>query len=69
MTREETSAEFVKTPARWAATPKFRYELHKELNDKIEKIRTEFEGYEGNKKILKSKTGLITDRLSYREYL
>jgi TPP-dependent indolepyruvate ferredoxin oxidoreductase alpha subunit len=61
-------AEFAKTPARWAATPRFRYELHKELNDKIEKIRTEFEGYEGNKKIIKSKTGLITDRLSYREY-
>jgi TPP-dependent indolepyruvate ferredoxin oxidoreductase alpha subunit len=61
-------AEFVKTPARWAATPRFRYELHKELNDKIEKIRAEFEGYEGNMKILKGKTGLITDRLSYREY-
>jgi TPP-dependent indolepyruvate ferredoxin oxidoreductase alpha subunit len=61
-------AEFVKTPARWAATPKFRYELHKELNDKIEKIRTEFEGYEGNKQIIKSKTGLITDRLYYQEY-
>ncbi len=61
-------AEFVKTPARWAATPKFRYELHKELNDKIEKIRAECEGYEGNKKIIKSKTGLITDRFSYQEY-
>jgi TPP-dependent indolepyruvate ferredoxin oxidoreductase alpha subunit len=61
-------AEFVKTPARWAATPKFRYELHKELNEKIEKIRTEFEGYEGNKQIIRSKTGLITDRLSYQEY-
>jgi TPP-dependent indolepyruvate ferredoxin oxidoreductase alpha subunit len=61
-------AEFVKTPARWAATPKFRYELHKELNDKIEQIRAEFEGYKGNKKILKGKTGLITDRLSCREF-
>jgi TPP-dependent indolepyruvate ferredoxin oxidoreductase alpha subunit len=61
-------AEFVKTPARWAATPKFRYELHKELNDKIEKIRAEFEGYEGNKQIIKSKSGLITDRLSYQEF-
>jgi len=62
------NAEFVKTPARWTATPKFRYELHKELNNKIEKIRTECEDYEGNKKIIKSKTGLITDRLFYREY-
>ena len=64
----QRQAEFVKTPARWAATPKFRYELHKALNDKIEKIRAECEGYEGNKKIIKSKTGLITDRLFYREY-
>lgn len=61
-------AEFVKTPVRWAATPKFRYELHKELNDKIEKIRAEHEQYEGNKKILKGKTGLVSDRLSYSEY-
>jgi TPP-dependent indolepyruvate ferredoxin oxidoreductase alpha subunit len=61
-------AEFVKTPARWAATPGFRYELHRELNNKIERIRAEHESYKGNRKIIKSETGLITDRLSYREF-
>jgi len=61
-------AEFVKTPARWTATPGFRYVLHKELNEKIEKIRAEHENYKGNKKIIKSKTGLITDRISCREF-
>jgi TPP-dependent indolepyruvate ferredoxin oxidoreductase alpha subunit len=66
--KEMKNAEFVKTPERWAATPKFRYELHKELNNKIEQIRVEFERYGGNKKIIKDKTGLITDKLVYREF-
>ena len=52
---------FKKDPSRWAATPKFRYELHRALNEKIEKIRGEFEAYEGNIKTIKSKTGVITD--------
>ena len=52
---------FNKNPSRWAATPKFRYELHRELNEKIEKIREEFETYEGNIKTIESKTGIITD--------
>jgi indolepyruvate ferredoxin oxidoreductase alpha subunit len=52
---------FNKDPSRWAATPKFRYQLHRELNEKIEKIREEFEAYEGNIKTIKSKTGVITD--------
>jgi len=54
-------SQFTKDPSRWAATPKFRYELHRELNEKIEKIREEFETYEGNIKTIKSKTGVITD--------
>jgi TPP-dependent indolepyruvate ferredoxin oxidoreductase alpha subunit len=54
-------SRFNKDPSRWAATPKFRYELHRELNEKIEKIREEFEAYEGNIKTIKSKTGIITD--------
>ncbi|MBA4390293.1 MAG: hypothetical protein C0399_05075 [Syntrophus sp. (in: bacteria)] len=62
------TAEFIKNPPRWAATPKFRYALHKELNEKIEKIRSEFEEYAGNKKIIKDKTGLITDKLSCLEF-
>lgn len=52
---------FNKNPGRWAATPKFRYELHRALNEKIEKIRHEFETYEGNRKRIKSKTGVITN--------
>ena len=31
-------ADFEKNPARWAATPKFRYKLHKELEEKLGKI-------------------------------
>lgn len=37
------SASFEKNPARWAATPKFRFLLHGELNEKLEKIRRHFE--------------------------
>ncbi len=57
-----TISRFTKNPARWAATPKFRFQLHKELNGKIENIREEFEKYEGNVTIKKGKTGVITDR-------
>jgi TPP-dependent indolepyruvate ferredoxin oxidoreductase alpha subunit len=57
-------SQFTKNPSRWAATPKFRYQLHGALNEKIEKIRAEFEGYEGNIKTMKNKTGIITDRHS-----
>ncbi|MCX5811224.1 MAG: hypothetical protein NT178_01570 [Proteobacteria bacterium] len=60
---------FIKNPARWAATPKFRYQLHKLLNEKTEKIRAEFEQYEGNTlKIMQGKTGVITDKRSYAEF-
>lgn len=31
-------SRFIKNPDRWAATPKFRYELHRRLNEKIEKM-------------------------------
>jgi len=60
--------EFIKNPARWAATPKFRYALHKELNKKIEKIREEFESYEGNELIMHGKRGVITNRREYVEF-
>lgn len=62
------AAEFIKNPPRWAATPKFRYALHKELNEKVKKIRSEFEVYAGNKKIIKNTTGFITDKMSNLEY-
>jgi len=57
-------SHFQKNPGRWAATPKFRYELHKALSDKIEKIRGEFEVYEGNTRTMGSATGIIMDRHS-----
>ena len=34
----ERTAIFEKNPSRWAATPKFRYQLHKELNKKLDSI-------------------------------
>jgi len=34
----ESAAQFKKDPARWAATPKFRFLLHQQLNDKIRRI-------------------------------
>jgi len=59
---------FNKNPGRWAATPKFRYQLHKALNEKIEKIREEFETYEGNVKTIRNKTGVITNDHSGLEF-
>jgi indolepyruvate ferredoxin oxidoreductase alpha subunit len=62
------SARFVRDPNRWAATPKFRYQLHRQLNEKIEKIRKEFEEYEGNHVTVKTQTGVITDKISRLEF-
>jgi indolepyruvate ferredoxin oxidoreductase alpha subunit len=36
-------AQFDKDPGRWAATPRFRLQLHKELNEKLNSIQEEFE--------------------------
>ncbi len=65
---ELENAFLKKEPGRWAATPKFRYQLHGELNDKIRRIRDAFETYEGNIAEYKGKTGLITDRFSRLEF-
>ena len=40
----DRKAVFEKDPARWAATPRFRYILHGELNQKLGKIGQKFEG-------------------------
>lgn len=62
-------SQFEKNPGRWAATPKFRFQLHQLINDKIERIREEFEHYEGNSKIMHgSKTGIITDKKEFLEF-
>lgn len=42
LTDNPKTADFQKDPLRWAATPKFRFLLHKELNEKLEKIADEF---------------------------
>ena len=34
-------ASFEKDPGRWAATPKFRYQLHKELNRKLDTVSSD----------------------------
>ncbi|NNG01326.1 MAG: indolepyruvate ferredoxin oxidoreductase subunit alpha [Desulfobacteraceae bacterium] len=39
-----TKADFVKDPSRWAATPKFRLKLHGELNVKLATIAERFSG-------------------------
>jgi len=41
-------ADFQKDPGRWAATPRFRFQLHKELNEKLHDIQEEFETSELN---------------------
>ncbi len=63
------NSKFVKDPSRWAATPKFRLQLHKILNDKTEKIRDEFERFEGNRKIIhEGRTGIITSKREFLDF-
>ncbi len=63
----ERRAQFDRDPGRWAATPRFRYVLHKELNDKLRQIETEFassplnETHDGPEKRL----GFIAAGVSY----
>ncbi len=64
----KNKASFIREPGRWAATPKFRYQLHGELNEKIKKISDAFETYEDNVVIRKGRVGLVTDRLSRLEF-
>lgn len=61
-------SSFKRDPGRWAATPRFRYRLHGELNEKITKISEAFETYEDNVIVRKKKEGLITDKLSSLEF-
>ncbi len=44
----ERPAAFEKDPGRWAATPRFRLILHRQLNEKIEKAREIFESFPEN---------------------
>lgn len=45
-------AAFKKDPARWAATPRYRLLLHRELNDKLAQVESEFEHAELNTCVL-----------------
>ncbi|MGB9629769.1 MAG: indolepyruvate ferredoxin oxidoreductase subunit alpha, partial [Thermodesulfobacteriota bacterium] len=40
--RLERKAHFPRNPERWSATPRFRFILHKQLNEKLQKISEEF---------------------------
>ena len=65
LTREralETLSRFDRNPARWAATPRFRYQLHQALNEKIERIREDFETFAGNELIMRGRVGIITQK-------
>jgi indolepyruvate ferredoxin oxidoreductase alpha subunit len=42
LSSNQTKAAFEKSPMRWAATPKFRFLLHQELNQKLGRIAEEF---------------------------
>ena len=48
VTRLERRADFQKDAHRWAATPRYRLALHKQLNDKLRRIAEEFESSQWN---------------------
>lgn len=59
-------AAFKKNAARWAATPAFRIGLHKELEEKLKKIREEFETAPFNSADDdKSSLGIIASGVAY----
>jgi indolepyruvate ferredoxin oxidoreductase alpha subunit len=60
-------AQFDKDPRRWAATPRFRLELHKELNEKLKGIREDFEASELNELVpgADRRLGFIAGGTSY----
>lgn len=64
----ERRPAFVKDPARWAATPRFRYLLHQELNQKLASIEAEFESSPLNVTLnghLRSPLGIIAGGACY----
>jgi indolepyruvate ferredoxin oxidoreductase, alpha subunit len=62
-------ANFEKDTNRWAATPRYRFQLHKELNAKLEKIIEEFEKNDTWNFIengdAKSKIGIVAAGMPY----
>ncbi|MBU1627808.1 indolepyruvate ferredoxin oxidoreductase subunit alpha [bacterium] len=61
--------EFKRNPQRWAATPRYRLILHRELNSKLEKIAREFEESEHLNYTInadgKGKLGIIAGGVCY----
>ncbi|TSA06030.1 MAG: FAD-binding protein [Comamonadaceae bacterium] len=51
-------ADFEKNPQRWAAAPRARLQLHKELNEKLTAIEKEFESWPGNQAFFPAGSGL-----------
>jgi len=59
---QKLNFNFIKEPGRWAATPKFRYKLHRELNEKLKsiakansrQIRSQLEKVEGDRLFIAS---------------
>jgi len=65
----ERAPKFKKNPQRWAATPRYRLILHKELNAKLKKIAEEFENSENLNYAInmngKGKLGIIAGGVCY----
>ncbi|TRZ69937.1 MAG: FAD-binding protein [Rhodocyclaceae bacterium] len=66
------TADFVKNPRRWAATPRARMELHQQLNQKLAAIEKEFETWPGNRALFPSDStrvraplGIVAAGVSY----
>ncbi|MFQ5398726.1 MAG: thiamine pyrophosphate-dependent enzyme [Anaerolineae bacterium] len=60
--------KFRKDPPRWTATPKFRYQLHKELNQKLRDIEAGFEASPLNHVVNEgssSKVGIIASGVAF----
>jgi indolepyruvate ferredoxin oxidoreductase alpha subunit len=68
----EAHAGFEKDAPRWAATPKFRYKLHHDLNEKLRQIEQEFETSPRNHVINKGaskRLGIIASGVAYQNAL
>lgn len=51
------SANFIKDPSRWAATPRARLQMHRQLNEKLAAIEKEFETWPGNQAFFPATAG------------
>jgi len=68
--RRDVEALFERDPGRWAATPRYRFILHKKLNAKLKRIEEEFEGVHLNAATFlpeggKAKLGIIATGVPY----